>query len=155
MLAVTATGALEFIGGTAEAQEGYALAEKIGTSGRNSFTQITGVGDFNGDGKADLLASRTDGTLWFYAGTGNVMTSTGYAAGHRIGGGGWNAYTKLIGAGDFNGDGRSDLLVVRADGELWLYAGTGAGAASDDGYRAGTRFGTGWAAYTALVAGGR
>jgi hypothetical protein len=40
---------------------------------------------------------------------------------------GWNAFTTIISPGDFNGDGKSDLLSRDRDGTLWLYPGNGAG----------------------------
>ncbi|MEY9873202.1 hypothetical protein ABH931_002684 [Streptacidiphilus sp. MAP12-33] len=40
-------------------------------------------------------------------------------------GGGWNAYTTLVAAGDLAGDGHDDLLASDSVGRLWLYCGTG------------------------------
>ncbi len=41
-------------------------------------------------------------------------------------GGGWNAYSALVGTGDLSGDGRTDLLARDTAGKLWRYASTGA-----------------------------
>jgi hypothetical protein len=45
----------------------------------SSAWQIEGIGDFNGDGKSDILWRHTDGTLaiWFMDGT--TFTSGGVA----------------------------------------------------------------------------
>ncbi len=65
------------------------------------FTQAV-VGDFNGDGKADVLAyapgPRSD-RLWY-------STGTGFGAGPPVAINGF--YFPLV--GDFNGDGRADIL---------------------------------------------
>ena len=39
----------------------------------------------------------------------------------------WQTYTKIVGAGDLNGDGRGDLLGVDKAGALWRYYGTATG----------------------------
>jgi hypothetical protein len=66
---------------------------------------IVGTGDFNGDGKSDVLWHDTSGNIAIWemngttvlnpntAGVGNVTTSF-----------------KIAGSGDFNGDGKSDVL---------------------------------------------
>ncbi|MDP9696099.1 UNVERIFIED_ORG: hypothetical protein J2X79_003678, partial [Arthrobacter globiformis] len=65
----------------------FSTRTRIG-SGWNAMTSITGTGDLNGDGKADLLARDTSGVLWFYPGNGKGSFSTRT----RIGSG-WNAMT--------------------------------------------------------------
>ena len=78
-----------------------------------------GAGDFNGDGKADILWQNDDGTpaIW-------LMNGTSF-----IGGGGlanpgpsWH----VAGTGDFNGDGKADILWQNDDGTpaIWLMNGT-------------------------------
>jgi hypothetical protein len=79
-------------------------------------------GDWNGDGKADILARTTAGDLLLYPGTGK-----GALQASRKVGNGWNGYT-VVPAGDLNGDGRNDLLAVReSTGKLHLYRGNGKG----------------------------
>ncbi|HEY1052345.1 MAG TPA: VCBS repeat-containing protein, partial [Prosthecobacter sp.] len=64
------------------------------------FTHGLGVGDVNGDGKADLLEARR----WWEAGTGDTWTQHNFAAG--IGGG------AQMFAYDFDGDGRNDVATA-------------------------------------------
>lgn len=63
----------------------------------------------------------------------------------------WNAYTKLTGGSDLNGDGRSDLLATDTSGVLWFYKGTGSATAPFAGR---VRVGGGWGAYNQITATG-
>jgi len=101
--------------------------------------QARGMGDFNGDGRADLVlqnAETGDCYLWLLNGTAPV------------GGGpvGWqppSAAWQVRDAGDYNGDGRADLLLQDAtsgDCYVWLLDGT---AVIDGGY-VGWRPGPDW-----------
>lgn len=78
-------------------------------------------GDWNTDGRNDLIARTTTGDLWLYPGNGRG----GLGAASKIGNG-WTGY-RVVPAGDVNGDGRADLLAIDPDGYLWLYPGAGAG----------------------------
>ncbi|MFE4867908.1 FG-GAP-like repeat-containing protein [Streptomyces sp. NPDC056682] len=97
---------------------------RIGSSGWNGMNQLVGRGDFTGDGKNDLLARGTDGTLYIYPGTGNAVADA--TIGSRITvGKGWETYKQLVSTGDNDGDGRADLIGSDAAGALWLLKGTG------------------------------
>ncbi|MFF4235734.1 FG-GAP-like repeat-containing protein [Actinomadura geliboluensis] len=93
---------------------------KIGNSGWNGMRDLTGIGDLTGDGKPDLIAAKKDdGTLWLYPGGTNTLGTR-----IKIGNGGWNGMTKLVGVNDITGDGKPDLIAVRiSEGTLWVYPG--------------------------------
>ncbi|WP_459334678.1 GH25 family lysozyme [Arthrobacter sp. TMS2-4] len=135
-------GTLWFFNG--DGKGGYGSPLKIGSSGWNVFTQILAPGDFNADGRVDLLARHTDGSLWFYAGTGTVnATNEGYKPGRKIGNGGWQAFTQLMTPGDYTSDGKPDLLGRKTDGTLWLWAGTGSITNTAEGYTSALKIGNG------------
>jgi hypothetical protein len=82
------------------------------------------VADFNGDGKSDILLRNTDGSLvvWIMNGTAVASGATIFTANTD-----W-APVKIEGdkAGDYNGDGKADIIMRNNDGSLvmWLMNGT-------------------------------
>jgi hypothetical protein len=108
-------------------------AVKIG-SGWASFVKLLSPGDFTGDGKADLLAVRSNGDLVLYRGNGlGGFTGSGVKIGS-----GWASFDRLFSPGDFTGDRRSDLLAVRSNGDLYLYRGNGLGGFTGSGVKIGS-----------------
>ena len=78
--------------------------------------QVAGIGDFNGDGKDDVLLRNEDGR-WFYypmSGRRHIVGERGLADLTR------NLAWQVAGIGDLNGDGRDDVLVRNEDGR-WFY----------------------------------
>ncbi|MGW2818657.1 FG-GAP repeat domain-containing protein [Streptomyces sp. NPDC001415] len=120
---------------------------RIGSSGWNGMNELVGRGDFTGDGKADLVARGTDGTLYVYPGTGNAVADA--TIGSRITvGKGWDTYKQLVSTGDNDGDGKADLIGNDAAGALWLLKGTGDPKAP---FAPRVQIGTsGWAAFDTL-----
>ncbi|MCX4985982.1 VCBS repeat-containing protein [Streptomyces sp. NBC_00572] len=116
-------------------------------AGWQVYNRLVGPGDLTGDGKSDLLARDTSGVLYLYRGNG---TGTGFASRIRVGDG-WSAYNQILGAGDYTGDGRADVLARDGSGKLFLYRGTGSATAPFAGR---LNIGGGWGSYTKLVAPG-
>jgi hypothetical protein len=80
---------------------------------------VVGVGDFNGDGSADILwKNNTNGNLAIYLMSGTTITSSATFANP-------GAYS-VVGIGDFNGDGMSDILLRDTSGDIaiWQMNGT-------------------------------
>jgi hypothetical protein len=90
--------------------------------------QVVGVGDFNGDGHADILwFNGNTGVLseWLLDGRGNVIATPilSRACGPRC-----YSQWQVVGVGDFNGDGHADVLWFNGNtGVLseWLLDGQG------------------------------
>jgi hypothetical protein len=86
---------------------------------------VAGIGDFNGDGKRDVLWRNTSGevSIWTMNGTaisGGGDTTSGGAAVRP------DASWSVAGIGDFNGDGNSDILWRNSSGSLNLWQMNGA-----------------------------
>jgi stage II sporulation protein D len=103
----------------------------------NDHDWLRGVGDWNHDGRPDLV-SRVGNTLWLHRGT-----ATGFATPISLGGG-WSTRAAITSIGDFNGDGKSDIVARTSGGQLLLYRGSGATKISSPialaGSYRGTRF---------------
>ncbi|MFD7440021.1 FG-GAP repeat domain-containing protein [Streptomyces sp. NPDC059909] len=87
------------------------------------YKRLIGAGDLNGDGIGDVLALDKSGELWRYNGTGTGTLKDRVLVFKDWG----ESYKEVIGAGDFNGDGRNDLVSRDTSNRLWLNAGTGTG----------------------------
>ncbi|MEW2612758.1 trypsin-like serine protease [Streptomyces sp. NPDC047880] len=102
----------------------FASRVQVG-SGWNQYNSVRGKGDFNGDGKTDLIARSKSGSyLYLYKGTGKAGSGAFSA---RVKVRTWDGYNAFDAPGDVTGDGKADFLARTPGGTLYLYAGTGKG----------------------------
>ena len=80
--------------------------------------QVAGFGDFNGDGRDDILWRNADGRIADWLGQASGGFTDNGAAGSTAVPTQWH----VAGIGDFNGDGRDDILWRHDDGRMsnWL-----------------------------------
>jgi FG-GAP-like repeat len=78
-----------------------------------------GTGDFNGDGRSDILLQNDSGEVAIWELNGTSVIGGGSIANP---GPSWHA----VGTGDYNGDGRSDILWQNSSGDVavWEMNGT-------------------------------
>jgi SpoIID/LytB domain protein len=102
-------------------------------SGFDRYTHLTTVGDWNGDGYADVMVRTAAGRLYLKRGsrTGQLSAGAPLPGGLHV--------RSMAGIGDANGDGRPDLALLNKTGDVWLVLGDGKRGRS--GVR---KIGSGW-----------
>jgi hypothetical protein len=102
---------------------------------------IVGVGDFNGDGRSDILfRNYASGWLTEWLGTASGgFINNGSNATVAI-----TSDWKIVGIADFNGDGKSDILWRRDDGWLTDWLGTSSGGFTANGANLSTLVAPDW-----------
>ena len=83
------------------------VAGAAGATRRN----IAAVGDWNGDGRPDLVARSRKGSVWLHPGRGRDGFGAAYKLRNTVG-----SPTVMLGVGRWNGDGAPDLMTRSRDG---------------------------------------
>ena len=89
----------------------------------NTAWQIAATGDFNGDGRDDILWRRADGAMTDWLGNLNGSFTPNAANLLQVVDPQWH----IVSVGDFNGDGKDDILWRRSDGAVTDWLGTASG----------------------------
>lgn len=109
------------------------------------YPRIFDSGDWNSDGREDIIAIDTSGVMWLYP---TLQTFAANAAlGSRVQiGTGWGTYTQVSGAGELTGDSYVDLVAVDSGGTLKIYPG-----AAGNGFGTAFAVSGGWARFAGVV----
>ena len=96
-----------------------AIASGKGTANltKNLDYRVAGIGDFNGDGRDDVLLRHLDGRWYYYPMNGRRFVADGRGTANLT----RDLDYRVAGIGDFNGDGRDDVLLRHADGRWYYY----------------------------------
>jgi hypothetical protein len=100
---------------------------------------MASIGDANRDGHPDLAVITKAGNLWLYYGDGKTGR-----AGRKLISGGWQDHSWLRAPGDFDRDGRPDLISLVGD-QLLLHRGI------KDGFAAPVKLATGWGSISSIT----
>ncbi|GMA39624.1 FG-GAP-like repeat-containing protein [Mobilicoccus caccae] len=92
-------------------------------SGWNVMSHMVAPGDWNGDGRADLIGvDRRNGKMYLYRGLGGGRFASKLEIGRA-----WGGMRHILAVGDWNGDRRPDIVGITAAGQVYLYRGNGRG----------------------------
>ncbi len=113
---VQVKGALRFTSGNYDVY--FAFEPKALPSERPRFSQDRALGDFNGDGKSDVMLRHEHGHWYYFAMDGGMIIQeesgeTPVSTDLRL---------NLAGVGDFDGDRKDDVLLRNFDGRWQLFA---------------------------------
>ncbi|MFF6898302.1 FG-GAP repeat domain-containing protein [Streptomyces hydrogenans] len=121
VVAVDKAGDLWLYKSTGSATKPFDTRKKV-SSGWGGYDQLTATGNIAGAAHGDLVTRDANGVMWMFLGKGDGT----FTAPTRLREG-FGRYSKFIGAGDYDDDGRNDLLAVEAaTGRTYLFRGTGA-----------------------------
>ena len=84
---------------------------------RDTDYRLAGIGDFDGDGSDDVLLRHIDGRWYFYPMNGRHVVAGGQGSANLT----RDIAYRVAGIGDFDGDGRDDVLLRHIDGRWYLY----------------------------------
>ncbi|YCH07136.1 FG-GAP repeat domain-containing protein [Arthrobacter sp. alpha11c] len=126
--------------------KGWKDVRQVGP-GWEGFSKIIAPGDMGSDGVNDLLTADRAGRMYQFNGTGDGGFHTYMDPGIDYGyGPGWDAFDKVVGPGDFNGDGLNDLLASEPNGDLYLFP-----SGFDRVIKPGVQVGHGWDVMDLLI----
>ena len=92
-------------------------------SGVVGYDSFFPMGDFNGDGRADVFARRgSDATLWMFSAAADGTLTGPTQVAPSMG-----QVRTFFSPGDFDGDGRVDMVTVDAGGQMTLFSAVGDG----------------------------
>jgi hypothetical protein len=95
----------------------FVEAAGLAANSLDASWKVAGIGDFNGDGRDDILWRHSSGVIGQWSGQSGVFTNNSGVAANPVD----NSWS-VAGIADYNGDGRDDILWRHSSGEIgqWL-----------------------------------
>ena len=123
-----------------QANGGFVLNDSVALTNVSTAWKVVGVGDFNGDGRDDILWRNDNGQLSNWLGQPNGgFVNNGAVSGVFV-----TLAWSVVAIGDYNGDGRDDILWRNANGTLSNWLGTANGSFTPNNANAATVVSTAW-----------
>jgi hypothetical protein len=85
--------------------------------------KIVGTGDFNSDGKTDIIIQDSTGLAYIFYMNGQGDQLSGHWLNYHQTFGDW----KIVGTGDFNSDGKTDIIIQDSTGLGYIFYMNGQG----------------------------
>ena len=121
ILLKNAAGSLYVLFGKDDGVAYATTATRIYKESTPATYSVVGTGDFNGDGNTDVLLKNAAGSLYVLFGKDDGVSYATTAT--RIYKESVPATYSVVGTGDYNGDGNTDVLLKNAAGSLYVLAG--------------------------------
>ncbi|MEO3830649.1 VCBS repeat-containing protein [Nonomuraea sp. B10E8] len=147
ILAVKSDGSLRYFGNNFRVSPKAPFGSGYQVGSGWAEVKHVAVGDVNGDGFADILAVKSDGSLRYFGNNFRVSPKAPFGSGYQVGSG-W-AGMKHVNSADVNGDGYADVLAVKSDGSL-QYFGNNFRVSPKAPFGNGYQIGSGWDSVTHL-----
>jgi FG-GAP-like repeat len=107
----------------------------------NAASTIAGTGDFNSDGRSDVLLRQTNGDIVLWPGNGLSPATPAATIGSVGNAVGWT----VAGTGDFNGDKKADILWQHTNGTIAIWQGNGSAPVTQTAFIGSVGVNSGWA----------
>jgi hypothetical protein len=137
LLQNSATGAISVW--RAQANGALSDAGNLSANSLDASWKVAGIGDFNGDGRADILWRHSSGVLGEWTGQSGVFQNNSGVAANPVD----NSWT-VVGIADYNGDGRDDILWRHSSGEIGQWLAQPNGGFSNNGGAAANKVDNSW-----------
>ncbi|WP_428490228.1 beta strand repeat-containing protein [Rhodopila sp.] len=100
---------------------GFATLQSGAAANPGPAWQIRGVDDFSGDGKSDIVLQNQDGSVAIWNMNGTTVASDGVVVTTGTNAANPGPSWRVVGTGDFYGDGKGDVLLQNQDGSVAIW----------------------------------